>query len=269
MSGTYIIPEFGFIAARDKVGRPGESRPERTYASRAFFAEYAPYNAEEPQAFEPVPELSSAWLQIERYVSRFGKLALVNSGRNGRGFRVCQSCGYAEPAPAPGTAPASGHKDPRTGRDCRGTLRLFHLGHEFLTDVLELHFTGMAANASVQLWRSLVYALLEGAAQALSIRRDDLDGTLYHYQGQWPALVLFDNVPGGAGHVRRIAEDLPAVFVAAYERVNNECCGPETSCYECLRNYRNQPYHPELRRGLARDFLAVILSRASLPNLTH
>jgi hypothetical protein len=269
MSGTYIIPEFGFIAARDKVGRPGEIRPERTYASRAFFAEYAPFNAEEPQTFEPVPELSSAGLQIERYVSRFGKLALVNSGRGGRGFRVCQSCGYADSAPAPGMVPASGHKDPRTGRDCRGTLRLFHLGHEFLTDVLELHFTGVAANANVQLWRSLVYTLLEGAAQALSIRRDDLDGTLYHYQGQLPALVLFDNVPGGAGHVRRIAEDLPAVFLAAYERVNNECCGPETSCYECLRNYRNQPYHPELRRGLVRDFLGLILSRASLPNLTH
>ena len=50
-----------------------------------------------------------------------------------------------------------------------------------------------------------------------------------------------------------------AVFQAAYERVNRECCGPETSCYECLRNYRNQMYHPELKRGLADSFLGEAL----------
>jgi hypothetical protein len=113
-----------------------------------------------------------------------------------------------------------------------------HLGHEFLTDVVEIHLSGpLATQANVQLWRSLVYALLEGASQALSIRRDDLDGTLYVYKsGEPTSLVLFDNVPGGAGHVKRVYEELASVFEAAYQRVNNECCGPETSCYECLRN---------------------------------
>ena len=44
-----------------------------------------------------------------------------------------------------------------------------------------------------------------------------LNGTLYPYSGSpSPALVLFDDVPGGAGLVRRVAENLPLVFRAAW-----------------------------------------------------
>lgn len=261
LSGSYIIPEFGFIASREKVGRPGESRPERSYASRAFFTEYAPYNSDDTPTYEPIPGLSGSSIQVERYVSRFGKLALVNDGKNSRGFRICQSCGYGEPAPLPGATPLREHRDPRSGKECRAALRVHHLGHEFLTDVLELRFAGAQLTSQRALWRSLLYALLEGAAQALSIRRDDLDGTIYHYEQGLPALVLFDNVPGGAGHVHRIAEETVEVFSAALERVSIECCGPETSCYECLRNYRNQPYHEELQRGLVKEFLTNLLTQ--------
>jgi len=49
------------------------------------------------------------------------------------------------------------------------------------------------------------------------------------------------------------------VFLAAWERVDQCECGEETSCYECLRNFRNQPYHDQLKRGLARDFLRRLL----------
>jgi ATP-dependent helicase YprA (DUF1998 family) len=132
-----------------------------------------------------------------------------------------------------------------------------------MTDVLEIQFDGAAATAMTnEAWMSVLYALLEGASTALEIRRDDLDGTLYrHRMNSAPALILFDNVPGGAGQVELVAAQLPEVFAVAHQRVNRECCGPETSCYECLRNYRNQPFHGELRRGLARDFLAIVLGR--------
>jgi hypothetical protein len=38
-------------------------------------------------------------------------------------------------------------------------------------------------------------------------------------------------------------------------------CGPETSCYECLRNYYNQWCHDQLQRGRARDFLAALMQQ--------
>src|ERR1035438_4595163 len=45
------------------------------------------------------------------------------------------------------------------------------------------------------------------------------------------------------------------VLEAALTRVTRCDCGEETSCYGCLRGYRNQPFHDELRRGAAVDFL--------------
>lgn len=270
LRGTYIKPEFGFVVARDGVRPTGEARPQRLYASRVFFSEYAPEGgrgADPEPRFEIVEGLSGDRIQIRAYYSRFGRLALVNGGQNGRGFRVCLWCGHADVAPEPpppGTRKLrkeTSHRNPRTGQECNGFYQIHHLGHDFLTDVVELRFSGaLASDPSETLWRSLIYALLEGAAQGLGIRRDDIDGTLYRYGGSHlPAIVLFDNVPGGAGHVQRVKEQLPAVFEAAYERVKTDCCGPETSCYECLRNYRNQPYHEHLQRGVVRDFLHNVL----------
>ena len=272
MRGVFIKPEFGFVAARDQVRPAGDARPQRMFTSRVYFAEYAPpVTAASPASapeFVTVPELSGSGVQVQVYYSRFGKLALVNTGEFQRGFQVCQLCGFAEKSPLPkprarrGTVERQAHTQPRTGRSCQGYTKTYHLGHDFLTDVVELRLSGSAIDSrNEKLWRTLVYALLEGASQQLGIRREDLDGTLYQCAGI-PAIILFDNVPGGAGHVRRIAELARPVFAAAFQRVNSECCGPETSCYECLRSYRNQPYHDSLQRGLVRDFLARVLAQA-------
>jgi len=268
--GTFIIPEFGFIASRDPHAS-GEARPQRIYSSRVYFAEYATQEgAGADPLLEAVPTLSSAAVQVWQRYSRYGKLAVVNPGINGRGFRICCSCGFAEPAPERPKGrrrrkPAP-HKNPLTGKDCNGYTQTRHLGHEFITDVLEFRLRGaLASTVDYDLWLSVLYALLEGASEALGIRRADLDGTLYPYTTDVaPALVLFDNVPGGAGHVRRIATELPDVFRAAWQRVDRCKCGEETSCYECLRNYRNQHFHDQLKRGLVRDFLHHLLQSAGL-----
>ncbi len=270
--GRFIKPEFGFIAT-DGQRTPGEQRPQRLYSSRVYFAEYAlPSNGAAPAEpeFEHVEAVSGPHVRVDQRYSRFGRMVLVNSGPLGRGFVICSNCGFAESVPpmpigarrSRANRPAA-HKNPRTGRECNAQTFSAHLGHDFLTDVVELRCRGAIADTRDEaLWRSLVYALLEGASQGLGIRRDDLDGTLYHYTSEYaPALILFDNVPGGAGHVQYIARELPLVVQAAYARVNRDCCGPETSCYECLRSYQNQPYHDHLRRGLARDFLAIVVSQ--------
>jgi len=259
--GRFLIPKFGFLAAQ-KTSDLGEKRPERFYSSRVFFANYK----QPPEPLRVDPSLSSDQSRVLYRYSRYGKLAVINRGRIGAGFRVCTTCGYAEPAPISTNRPKRrssihkqlGHKNPRTGKPCNGEMKTYHLGYEFLTDVLELRFEGyFPVEASRELWLSVLYALLEGASEALGIPRSDLDGTLYAYQsGQNPALVLFDNVPGGAALVRRVSEKLPVVFRAAWTLVDQCECGEDTSCYQCLRNYYNQYYHEQLRRGLARDFLA-------------
>lgn len=266
--GTFIIPEFGFVAS-DAIRSPGETPPSRQYASRVYFAEYAPPAADaqddqdgqddyEP-AYAAAEPLTSPRFAVRRRYSRFGKLVVINAGPSLRGFRVCHYCGFAEPAPE-GAGGRSEHNHPLTARSCSGSLSSYHLGHEFLTDVVEFEVRPAGGTPSRGLWRSLVYALLEGASDVLGIRRADLDGTLRYYEsGAPPTIILFDNVPGGAGHVHRIAKHPRPVFEGALGRVSRDCCGPETSCYECLRNYYNQSFHDDLQRGAVRDLLVDLL----------
>jgi len=274
-SGKLVKPEYGFVAAPpDKSVRPGETRPPRSYSSQVYFDSRrkpdhlsADEDAHWPD-FRPVAELGNDRLTIEKRYSRFGELIVLNHGQSGRGFEICRTCGYGRPAggtTGKGKKAGSGHKNPRNGRPCKGFLEHRHLGHDFMTDVLELQLRGSLAVADPpeeekKVWLSVLYALIEGASAALEIRRNDLNGTLYHHTwGAAPRLVLYDDVPGGAGHVRRVADELPAVFEAALQRVESCSCGPETACHECLWNYFNQSFHSKLSRGLAADFLRVAL----------
>ncbi len=263
--GTLIVPRFGFVARNEEPRPSGEARPRRGFASRVYFSHID--TASEVGAVEEavIADLPSGALPVLVRYSRYGRLAVVNSGPNRRGYRVCESCGYGTPAPPPEgptrrTTAERTHRQPRSGRECAGRLISCHLGHEFVSDILELRWEGAhILDRDIARWRSLLYAVLEGAAQALDIERSDLDGCLYFYApGQPPALVLYDDVPGGAGHCRRIAGAIGDVLRRGLAGVASCVCGPETSCYECLRNYRNQPFHEELSRGAA----ATLLMRA-------
>lgn len=105
---------------------------------------------------------------------------------------------------------------------------------------------------------SMLYALLEGSS-ALGIERSDVAGALHTFGRKEPtAMVIYDTVPGGAGHARRIGERLPQLIEAAAGRVDSCGCGPETSCYSCLRSYANQYVHEELSRGSASQALRLV-----------
>lgn len=257
-AGTMVVPEFGFVS-ETQPGNTGESRPRRSSAGRVHFASYDSLQAEPD--FDQEGQTYKGFSLQHRY-SKLGKLALVNSGPVGQGYRVCNFCGFGTPAVplGPGTRrPSAEHLTP-LGRPCKGTMQTVHLGHQFITDVLELRFEAEQwLDQSV--WLSLCYAILEGASAALEINRDDMDGTLYHYAaGLPPAIVLYDTVPGGAGHVREVKHELQSVLEAAYRRVDNCDCQESTSCYECLRGYKNQFYHEQLSRGPVARFLAELLA---------
>lgn len=188
----------------------------------------------------------------------FGKLAVINKGLGGAGFHVCNWCGYAEIA---SKKKGKTHNRPYGGKDCKGSLGYYHLGHEYISDVFDLRIKGLAENDD-DLWLSVLYAMLEGVSEELAINRGDIDGCLYYYANSagTPALILYDDVPGGAGHVKRIGDGLPDAIRAAMRRMDGKCgCAPETSCYGCLRNYRNQYCHDILSRGKAYEFFRGIL----------
>lgn len=263
----FIEPEFGFIAKNQEPKLSKESRPLRVFGSKVYFAEYRIPGKEEvpPINLQAIDSFCTDNLHTSSRYSKYGWLVVINEGKNKTGFRVCQNCGFAESAPRPWEKKrnrAEKHINPNSGTPCSGELKTFSLGHKFMTDVVELRFEGgMPQKYPNDQWLSVLYALLEGASDALGIRREDIDGTLYYNLGDSiPSFVLYDDVPGGAGHVKRIVNSLQDTIQAARTRVSMDCCGPETSCTECLRNYRNQPYHDQLKRGYAKDFLNGLIS---------
>ena len=70
-------------------------------------------------------------------------------------------------------------------------------------------------------------------------------------------ILIYDNVPEGAGHVKRLIEKNAVItsLNAAYAKVSQQCFDENTSCYNCLRNYYNQKIHDLLNRKYAYDFL--------------
>ena len=127
------------------------------------------------------------------------------------------------------------------------------LGHERETDTLHLQFLCQQHSANLSFWTSLMYAIIHGSSRALQIERTDIDGVLFPRRiddsGNWQqTIVLYDDVPGGAGHVKQIRKEFATVVETAVNIANCDDCAPETSCYSCLRDYSNQRFHHILRR---------------------
>lgn len=251
---TFLIPAFGFISYMDKPRNPGEKKPERTYASRIYFSGKSNDYCS--------TELPLNICNIKATAATWGKLAVVNNA-GGYGFKICPSCGFAV---VNDQKVGSEHRT-AYGKKCRGKLIFSDLGHEFETDIIKLSFDGYQ-DTRPGFWFSLLYGLLEGASVALQIERLDIDGCLYASTGDpySPSLVLFDDVPGGAGHVARLADPkaLNGVLKATLERLQRcDCGGPQgdTSCYSCLRHYRNQFCHELLNRGMVIGFLNQLFDK--------
>jgi hypothetical protein len=240
-----MFPEFGFVA--DRVARDvGTAPPERHWHGESFVEtvgdEVHTYTWRGPHGIAVAARAGArAWL------------AMVSDGE-GAGFQLCDWCGWAEAAERGRRRKT--HQRPETGKDCDGPLRTVSLGHRYQSDVAEFTFNGVSyERVHEPHWLSTLYAILEGASEALEISRDDIDGALAWSSDGRRSIVLFDTVPGGAGAARHIAENIQPVLRSALDRVNICDCGEETSCYGCLRSYRNRRFHEYLTR---RGALAIL-----------
>ena len=235
----YLIPIFGFVSQMFKAPKEPRSRTRRLYTTRPFF-----------QGFEAGARLQpEELLGIEVTKALPGTLVVLCEGRNREGFWICLSCG------AHMTGPRAQHKSP-SARDCSGRLSNFSLGHDLVTDVVRLQFPGLFSQ-----WDSysVAYAVLLGASETIGVPDTDFNVTIT--RGRNPgqaAIVLYDNVPGGAGLVAQLEEEqvLTEVLRQARNRVQGKC-GCDSSCYGCLRSYRNQFAHPHLDRKRALEILRL------------
>jgi DEAD/DEAH box helicase domain-containing protein len=193
-----------------------------------------------------------------------GELLVVNRGEYDRGFAVCLRCGYADsewnknrtvgletlPGGFDSHAPLR-DDDPRhtcrkQGEPCPPVHRFQVLGARQVTDALLAEFGFIGPDATnAALVQTLGYALLRGGCRVLGLDSREM-GLLSVPTGkdgsEW-GVVLYDNVPGGAGHVRQLL-DCPGDWLTEARRVlyvseaHHRRC--DAACLECLLSFDTQ-----------------------------
>ena len=236
-SRKYLSPIFGFVTPLFEPPKEPHGRAQRLYTTRPFFQGFGD---------DARPETKTI-LGVHVTEARPGTLVILCEGRNREGFFICPSCGTHM------TVPKGEHKSP-SDSVCSGTLGRFSLGHELVTDVVRLQFPQLTGEWDAY---SVAYAVLLGAAETLDVPDTDLNVTITGgSEAGESAIVLYDNVPGGAGLVAQLEREsiFDEMLRNARERVRGDC-GCDSSCYGCLRSYRNQFAHPHLDRKRASEVL--------------
>jgi DEAD/DEAH box helicase domain-containing protein len=198
-----------------------------------------------------------------------GELLVYNEGEYGKGFAICLKCGYAESEIKFGEgqmnllrsfqwhAALTATNETFTcwkNDEAPQILRNRTLAAKQTTDALMLDFSGCLGHDAGNL------ALLWTLTQALQIsgaKLLELDGrelgvlvTAAGIEGRGLGAVLYDNVPGGAGHVRELMALGGKWLEEAYRTMfvnqqHDETC--ETACLDCLLTFEAQQ---PMRRGL-------------------
>lgn len=279
----WVAPRWGFVTdATEKGKEPRGQRPARSQATRSFFLREWDSSATSehtvPEEKESFPTAESTTRVDAIYLSG-RSLLVLNLGsfepdRHGiprrKGFPLCSHCGRVH---FDRNETHRKHRPPyhSRGKSCSGPIGLggntqgqqVALGHRYETDVvwLEFHGTGRS-RVDTGFWLSLAHALTNAACRELNIERSDLEATTVPLEDQADrqAIVIYDSVPGGAGHCRQILKSLPGVIRRAQSLLAGCDCDPDsTGCYGCLCDYQNQFAHDQLSRGAPLKFLSELV----------
>lgn len=186
-----------------------------------------------------------------------GNLFRYNVGMQGKGFVLCDWCGYSEPQSTHKSSKKHQRLRPSSGSsECQNEYfgkNSLAYGHRFESYCLIVR--PKINSASVE---SLAYALRKGLCTVLEIEPADI-GVSWRWlrnkkQGDKRAeIILYDLTPGGAGFVKEGQEQWEQVVKKALEAC--EKCGCQQACYTCLKDYSNQSHHEKLNRHKAAEIL--------------
>lgn len=240
----FIQPIYGFATDRKNI----ESRnikPKKTYSSEVKYIGNG----------EKVDEIKEIKNVLKLEPLKDDELVVLNENP----FYRCLECGYSK-IDRNGFETINIEHNNKNGYRCKcQKLERYSLGHKFKTDVIKIQINNRLTNYYEAI--ATLYALLEGISLSFNIDRNDIDGLVTKDENDNWILVIFDNVPGGAGYVKNILDEKKIIkaFSKALEKVSQDCCDENTSCYNCLRNYKNQKIHKILRRKYAKQLLTEVL----------
>ena len=266
-----IEPRAGFVAENNVKPVPLSSQ-ERKFKTEAIYI-----GDKEADHLKPPYLYSFKGVDVEVESTTNDSLVVISTDH----FYVCLKCGYAiagdETEKLKKYRDYTGfgcfkiednngelHKKPFGKGECDNIrLQKYDLHHEFKTDVAKISFSCDTSDYDTML--SVMYALLNAFTNELNIERRDVKACLVgtpRSKGKGYQIIIYDDVPGGAGHSRRLVTANGEVFKAVVNRAIHslQTCNCTPSCYRCLRSYDNQKVHEQLDRRKALAFLLNLVN---------
>jgi ATP-dependent helicase YprA (DUF1998 family) len=253
-----------------------DDTPETSYATRAKLTMQTP--AED-----------AAWNQIGtriRVISDRQRLLVSNTGPEEKGYTYCSWCGRIESSVNPIQTLFGPHEKPYPDdvTTCEGhATRSLVLGTDFLTDV---SLVALKVSSPLLLkpglfptniaLRTVCEALAKAACKMLDIEageimaeyRPALTADSSGREGLEAEIFLYDTLPGGAGFSAIVAGAGRNLFEDALALLRGCPEGCDSSCYRCLRSFKNRIEHSLLNRHIGAELIEHLLSGA-LPEINQ
>ncbi|WP_323740791.1 DEAD/DEAH box helicase [Caenimonas koreensis] len=238
--------------------------PETSYATRAKLT---------------LPSTSAKWEPItdtlQAFTTRTG-LMVSNTGPKRKGYIYCTKCGRIEAVAEPSGMLMRAHPKPYPDElqpECSGmTSSGIVLGTRFPTDVALFSLRlkdpvrlPPADTITKVALRTVAEALARAATDLLEIEPGEVAAeyrpalTADGVDGLETEIFLYDTLSGGAGFSIAAAEKGRDLFQRALDVLRGCKEGCDTSCYRCLRTFRNKVDHASLDRFVGAALLEYIL----------
>ena len=281
----YIVPQYGFSSAAWDPPK-WSADPELVGSVETVSSTFTPAarqgsNYHQRDDFGGVQGLTALYRED-------GELLIYNRGDKECGFAICLSCGYSDseieygegrvrlPRDFETHAPLNSARDTRRcwrANAVSPVLRNQTLAAREVTDVLLIDFSKCLGDHQTDfaLVTTLGYGLHRAAAKMLQLdgREIGVDTTPAGESGQGWGALLYDNVPGGAGHVRELLEFGEELLeltkeVLFVDVVHDKRC--RSACLDCLLSFETQDamHQGHLNRPLALSVLSNLLEGKGL-----
>jgi len=216
-----------------------------------------------------VPRTSWAYQDAKQ-----GLMFVVNRGHR-FGFLRC-ICGFAvmlkDPINHRNRVRTAGHRTPYDQPCSLNHLTVEDLAHEFRTDVLQIRvdepipLPGDVPAQERNDWlnaftRTLAEAIRMSGARLLGIDQREVSASVRGRLFEQPEVILYDNVPGGAGYCQMLMS-LHSMRELLNTARNTLDCPADCSysCRACLQDYDNQTHWEKLNRKPVLTWLEKLLA---------
>ena len=267
--GRYWIrpPGFAHPIDTEEVTSP-DDMPETSYATRAKLT-------------MGTPDDEAGWTPINdriRVLRARKHLLVSNTGPNRAGYTYCVKCGRIESSTAHESKLVGPHRKPYPDDDDKlmcdggGITRHLVLGTDFITDIALFSMCVAAplslkpghTSTSVAL-RTVSEAIAKAACDLLEIEANEMMAefrpalTQAGKTGLEAEIFLYDTLPGGAGFSSQLGNCGVDLFQRALTLMRSCPENCDTSCYRCLRSFKNKFEHSLLDRHVGVELLEYLL----------